>query len=228
MVAQKIAEKRSLSLFRSRCPGCGGPLGDKGQLLCSWCSIRTFPDGERSSFGVPVLTAFLHKGIPRELVIRLKFNREKHLAGLLARLALLSWKEIPSACDRLVPIPVSSAKLRKRGFNQAALLASAIGRITGAEPDDILACRRGEPQVGLSAHERRKNIRGRFSLKRKTETDGTIWLIDDVMTTGATVSEAFAVLGDAGISRVRPAVVCFRKPSDESIIRCKEVDNAGV
>ncbi len=228
MALQKITEKLCLSLFRRRCPGCARPLGDKRQLLCSWCSIRTFPDGERSADGLSVLTAFLHRGIPRELVIRLKFNRERHLAGVLAGLALLSWKEVPASGDLIVPVPVSSVKLRKRGFNQAVLIASSIARSTGAKLEEMLTCRQGEPQVGLSADERKKNIKGRFSLKKKTDAEGTVWLIDDVMTTGATLSEACAVLGDAGVRRIRPAVVCFRKPSNESIIRCKEVDNAGV
>ncbi len=85
---------------------------------------------------------------------------------------------------------------------------------------------RGETQVGLNAGERRENIRGNFVFTGHSGPGGRTWLIDDVMTTGATLFECIAVLEDAGVEDVIPRGV-LSKAGDESIIHGKEVEDGG-
>jgi len=123
---------------------------------------------------------------------------------------------------------VSPARLRKRGYNQAALVASAVSRATGASFIQPLVRSGGESQIGVAGVARQGNVRGRFSVRSGTQCSGRVWLIDDVMTTGATITEIVSTMSDAGIRRVQPAVVCFRRIGEKSIIPGKEVNHAGV
>lgn len=177
--------------------------------------------------GIRVLTGFYHSGVVREMILRLKFGGEKHLGRELARLALDSWKEIPSSDDTLFPVPVSRKRFRERGYNQAAIIAAAISRETGAAFREPLIRSSGKSQIDVSGAGRAENICGKFSVLQGTVCDGRVWLIDDVMTTGATISEVVSTLADAGISQVQPAVVCFRKISKKGIIG-REVNHAGI
>ncbi len=227
MAVSQEPEYAFLNPFRKRCPGCGAALDVHRGLLCPWCSIRVYPVGRSFLRGRVVLVAFRHSGVPREMIIRLKFNGERKLAGPLARLSLDGWPMTPRRGDTLVPVPSTGKRIRERGYNQAALIAGHIAAATGASTGRMLKRIRGETQVGLTAGERKDNIRGNFVFSGFSGGSGRTWLIDDVMTTGATVSECLAVLEDAGLSEVVPAVVCFRKAGDESIIHGKEVDNGG-
>lgn len=227
MAVQQEPEKAFLNPFRKRCPGCGASMDGQRGLLCPWCAIRVYPSGSSFYRGREVLAAFLHSGVPREMIIRLKFNGERKLAAPLARLSLGGWRRRPRRGDTLVPVPSTGRRIRERGYNQAALLTGVIAAATGACTGRMLKRVRGETQVGLTARERKDNIRGNFVFTGHSVPGGRTWLIDDVMTTGATLFECIAVLEDTGIDDVIPAVVCFRKAGDESIIHGKEVEDGG-
>lgn len=203
-------------------------MEDHGEVLCPWCSLRVYPDGERIVGGRRVLTAFHHSGVPREMIIRMKFYGERKLAGPLARLALASWRRTPVPGDAIVPVPSTGGRIRTRGYNQTDLLAAQLASLTGAEVRRLLKRRGGATQIGLGAGERTRNIRGAFTAVRARRPGGSIWLLDDVMTTGATMTECASVLEAALDAGVLPAAVCFRKPEDESIIQGKEVYHGGV
>ncbi len=175
-----------------------------------------------------MLTAFFHTGVPRELIIRLKYSGEKRLSSTLAGLALCSWHKKPAQGDSIVPVPVSHSKMRSRGFNQTLLIAREIEKLTGARVVRFLRRASGSSQVGSTAGERKRNVSGAFLPGLKSIPSGRIWLLDDVMTTGATMREACTVLSDAGAEHFHPAVVCFRNTQDESIIDHKEVADEGV
>lgn len=134
----------------------------------------------------------------------------------------------PVPGDAIVPVPSTGGRIRTRGYNQTDLLAAQLASLTGAEVRRLLKRRGGATQIGLGAGERTRNIRGAFTAVRARRPGGSIWLLDDVMTTGATMTECASVLEDALDAGVLPAAVCFRKPEDESIIQGKEVYHGGV
>jgi ComF family protein len=222
------SKKFLLNLLVHRCRGCGSRIEPGAGSFCRWCLVRMYPHGEQMAGDTRVFTAFLHSGVVREMVLRLKFGGERKLAVTLAELALSSWKEIPSSEDTVVPVPASPGRHRERGYNQAALIASAVSRATGALFMQPLVRSGGESQIGVPGRARQGNVRGKFSVRSGTRCSGKVWLIDDVMTTGATITEIVSTLSDAGIRRVQPAVVCFRRIGEKSIIPRKEVYHAGV
>jgi ComF family protein len=118
------------------------------------------------------------------------------------------------APDAIVPIPLHPARIRARGFSPAALLAAEASRGTGAKLLARLLDRtRDTPsQTGLDRAGRRRNVAGCFALARRSEVPGTVWLVDDVVTTGATLGEAARVLRRAGARRVS-AVCLARTPA---------------
>jgi len=103
----------------------------------------------------------------------------------------------------LVPIPLSKAKLRKRGYNQSEILAEELGRRFGLEIVDILLRQKEtKPQFGLSREDRRVNMHGAFGVGANVKIPENILLVDDVLTSGSTLFEAANVLKRNGGKRV--------------------------
>jgi ComF family protein len=151
-------------------------------------------------------------GVLRELLLRFKYGRatwlRDDLAGILhgCVLAHFAWQEV----DAVVPVPLHSVKRRFRGYNQAALLAGDVARrLDRPHVDDALVRVRATPtQTRLDAASRRRNVRGAFAVRDAGWVRGrTLLLIDDVMTTGATLDAASAALRAAGAWRVWAATV---------------------
>jgi ComF family protein len=111
----------------------------------------------------------------------------------------------------IVPVPLHPARIRARGFSPAAALAAQASRAVGAPLAARLLERvRDTPsQTGLDARARRRNVAGSFALARRARVPETVWLVDDVVTTGATLGEAARVLRAAGAHRV--AAVCLAR-----------------
>jgi ComF family protein len=109
--------------------------------------------------------------------------------------------------DAIIPIPLHESRLAERGYNQAGLLAEAVGKQLGcAVLDNTLVRERATPhQVGLNAVERRENVQGAFSVKGKVVP--RVLIIDDVCTTGSTLSAASQALREAGVEMVYAATV---------------------
>jgi predicted amidophosphoribosyltransferase len=102
----------------------------------------------------------------------------------------------------LVPVPLTPARLRERGFNQARLLAEGLGRELGWPVQSILArTRMGRRQARSGRRERADNVAGAFQVipGRFDRFDGPVLLVDDVITTGATLGECCQALGNAGV-----------------------------
>jgi len=184
------------------CHICGFPFEfDEGALaLCGRCSIkRPAYDMARAGFeyndiSSPLILGFKHGGRSEGLQM---FSAQMRRAG----------RKCLKGADYLVPVPLHYSRRVKRRYNQSALLARYLARITAPTFDpDILLRRRATPmQGGRSASARRRNVQGAFKVREpalERVKGAKIVLIDDVMTTGATLESCARTLKRAGASHV--------------------------
>jgi ComF family protein len=181
------------------CPRCALP--SPGAAVCGRCLA------EPPAYDATI--AALGYDFPGDaLVHALKFRGELALAPLLAELLR---ERIPARepIDRVVPVPLSAARLRSRGYNQALEIARHLpGKL------DFSSCvrqRDAAPQSELPWAERRRNVRGAFACRRAL-AGARVAVVDDVMTTGATLDELAGVLKRAGAARVVNWVVARTLP----------------
>ena len=147
------------------------------------------------------------------LVTHFKFHAALDLAAALAGLVVAAWQRGGAAHPGLLlPVPLADARLRERGYNQAWELARRCARSVAAPSDATLLLRLKDTphQVALAPGRRAANVRGVFAVEplRSAELRGrSVTLVDDVMTTGATLAEAARVLRQAGAASVQVWVV---------------------
>lgn len=151
--------------------------------------------------------AVLHSGIARQLVQRLKYGDQTELAPWMADWMLRAGAELVRESDVVVPVPLHAVRFLARRYNQSAELARAIADRTGLafEPGALRRIKPTRRQVGLTANERRVNVRGAFRVPPECEiavAGRTVLLVDDVYTTGATIAAATKALLRAKASRV--------------------------
>lgn len=154
----------------------------------------------------------------RELIHLLKFGGMRPAANVLGRMlaeAITRLEpEFPAEGVVVVPVPLHRTKLRQRGFNQAEMIARAATKNNPAR-DRLRLCagvlertRETASQIGLTGHQRRENLRGAFRASQREPVQGReVLVVDDVFTTGATVSECARVLRRAGATKVWVATV---------------------
>ena len=162
-------------------------------------------------------SACLYQGPAKDLVHALKFSRRRELAEPMGRWMARAGRELLGEAVLLVPVPLHRMRLIKRQFNQSADLARAIARQGGGEyqPGILQRVRNTRPQVGLTAKQRQKNIRGAFVVppdQKGLIAGRRIVLIDDVFTTGSTVEACTRVLLRQGAVSVD--VLTFAVASD--------------
>lgn len=181
------------------CPKCGAAFG---KLICTECNHYTlsrkgfdeFPlDGCRSCARA---TADVLK-----IVSTYKDKGDQALADTLAE--MLSWS-LPAAWHDffLVPIPARPAALKRRGFDHIGLVAQKLARETGMHRQNLLAGNNGLDQRTLGAASRAENARGAFGLRNPKAPPKNVVLVDDVMTTGSTLTAAADTLKAAGVQTV--------------------------
>ncbi|MFZ5491408.1 MAG: ComF family protein [Pseudomonadota bacterium] len=192
---------RDLPWLGTACLRCAEPLPVAG--VCGRCLRRSPPQDAAHA-------AFRYAPPLDRLMQRLKFGRGLGLARLLG--ALLSQAATDHAWPRpqaLIPVPLHDARLRERGYDQAQVLTGEVGRRLGI-PVDWRGCRRVRataPQTGLDYLARRRNVRGAFAVTRSPGVDH-VAVVDDVMTTGATVGALVTALKRAGVARVDVWTLC--------------------
>lgn len=185
-----------------RCQVCSQPFdGMAGEFECPNCRGAAF----HFEFAVSVVRS---RGVVRELIHRLKYNREIWLVKVLSRIlerGLADDRLSGEKFDAIVPVALHSKRLREREFNQSALLAAHLSRATGIPVCDVLTrSRYTGTQTALDRGERRQNLRNAFSLRKNASvTDQNLLLIDDVLTTGSTLDACAAVLLEQGAESVR-------------------------
>lgn len=215
-----------------RCMGCGDTTLQH-HILCAscwkqcsflsppWCSIcgwsLPFEIPEQSlcprchrflPLFVQCRSAFTYEEKSRSIILRFKHGDGTYLAPGLAILMLRVGQEILSSTDLLIPVPLHWKRLFIRQYNQAALLSYQLSRLTGITTETkVLKRKRATLKQGhQTAKERYANVKGAFIIlpHKKHEIVGkSVTLIDDVLTTGATINECSRVLLNAGAKEVR-------------------------
>lgn len=201
-------------LFPKKCVGCG----EEGNYFCENCY-------DKIDFCQPVLArikngplegvvaAGEYQGALKEAIHILKYEKVKDLAGPMANILIkvLARPEVSFLQKYFfVPVPLFSKKEKERGFNQSELLGEKLAEKIKIKlfPDVLLKIKDTPAQMSLKRKEREKNLRGAFAVKDKKMVCGkNIVLLDDVMTTGATLRECAKVLRRAGAKRVWGAVL---------------------
>lgn len=145
--------------------------------------------------------------IARRLVHALKYRNRQETAILMGRMMARAGREVLADADLVVPVPLHRTRLLLRGFNQSAALATVIAKEANRPLalDALARVRATRHQVGLSASERESNVRGAFRVRPEAAIEITgrrLVLVDDVFTSGATVTAAVRALKRAGASAV--------------------------
>jgi ComF family protein len=185
------------------CPRCA--LESPAGLLCGRCLAQP------PHFDATV-AALAYEFPADALVQALKFRGELALAAVLGSLLLEKLDEEPIDC--ILPVPLSAARLRSRGYNQAAEIARRLAHRRPGPGLELSLCERtrdGPPQMELPFAERQRNVRGAFRCARAIP-GARVAVVDDVMTTGATLDELARTLKAAGAARVVNWVVARTPP----------------
>ncbi len=196
------------------CSHCGLPFAsehalDSSIVLCPECRTG------QSDFDVARSYA-LYGGKLRSAILQLKFRRRERLGKRLGELLAFTWEALGLFAEHpppvIIPVPLHQARKRERGFNQAELLARGLSRKIAktrgtpgprVETHCVDRARPTLPQTGLSIPQRKENVHGVFAVTKPGHTLGrVVVLVDDVMTTGATLSACAGALQKAGALRV--------------------------
>ncbi|PJF32633.1 MAG: hypothetical protein CUN52_00665 [Phototrophicales bacterium] len=205
LIIRQISQWGLDLLFPPRCGNCGrvdvGWCDDCTTLLAE-CPLVSKLKSLSETFSV--ISSGVHEGILREALHNLKYLRQTQLVSLFgARLASL-WVEQNRSADFITCVPMGMNRLKERGYNQADLIAQSFAYRVHIPyiPHALTRVKETISQVGLSAQERQNNMRGVFKAQSE-EIRGKIGIIvDDVLTTGATLSECANALYDGGAKRV--------------------------
>lgn len=213
------------------CPGCGVSTGAHGGFCpACWQEIRFIERPYCEVLGLPfsydpgegmlsaeaianppvfdrLRSAAIFEGPARDLVHSLKYRDRTDLAPMMAGLMLRAAEDHVAKSDGILPVPLHRSRFASRKFNQAAELGRHLSQKSGRPflPSTLVRVKRTSRQVGLSARAREDNVRAAFQVAPGHEADvfgRRLILIDDVYTTGATVSSATRALKKAGAAEV--------------------------
>jgi ComF family protein len=191
------------------CRVCGIPLeiAHDDDLICGGC-IRERPDFNRAR------AVFVYDATSKGLLLAFKHGDRTDAGVHLARWMCRAGAELIEACDLVVPVPLHRWRFLWRSYNQAALLANALSKVTGkpSVPDALVRTRATPSQGHLDRKGRRRNVKDAFRVNRVRAIEGKkVLLIDDVLTTGATVEACTRALLAVG-ARAVDVLVLGRVP----------------
>lgn len=205
-------EKTSVKLGTDICGKCGRVLANEAEF-CDTC-IRN----ERAF--VRARSCYVYEGAPKKFVYRLKFGGRRYLAAFIAEAMVDRYLDCDFECDCVVAVPLSAKRKRKRGYNQAELIAEELSSrlklplIDGA----LVKTKENKSQAKLKRREREENVRGVYEVTAPEAFKGRrVLVVDDVMTTGATLGEVSRILYKAKARSVEALTYCstrFVSPSE--------------
>ena len=179
------------------CSICSYPFAyeNDSDAVCGYCIIKQ-PNYDKA------LSILKYDQHSKNLIHKFKYQDQLHILNYFARLMSNMGKDLLAQADIILPVAMHQSKLLKRGYNQAALLAMKIASTQKLQylPQLLIKIKNVQPQAGLTKEQRSKNIKNTFQLNEKfldQARDKTIILVDDVITTGATIDECCKVLKKA-------------------------------
>ena len=182
-----------------RCMCCGKPLTDPAEEYCYDCTRQKhlFVDGR---------SLWVHKDAVEIAVYAMKYQNQRAFGKNVRKRNgrafsyLILWER---KITLIVPVPLHSRRKRKRGFNQAEIVAKVLSKNTGIAMDAgaVKRIKATSPQKELGDKGRKRNIRGAFAVQKNVKGENIV-LIDDIYTTGSTLDEAARVLKKAGAEKV--------------------------
>ena len=190
----------------ARCLKCGKPLQKEWKEYCYDCERKHHYFQENRG-------VYVYQGPMKPAMYRLKYGNRRCYARTFAQEAFETYgfwiKQKEVQC--IVPIPMFPAKKRKRGYNQAAVLAKELGRLVGLPVCDNLVyrVRNSTPQKELNDAERKNNLKNAFKIRKSDVKLKKILLIDDIYTTGSTMDEVSRTLRDSGVEQVYCLSICI-------------------
>ena len=184
-------------LFRQRCEACGGIA----RVLCVTCRAQLFAMVQPECDAAVVAVAY--EGIARRLILNLKYHNRRQIVSvlveLLAQRIMQRAPNIATICDVVTWAPTSTARVRRRGLDQAELLARRLARVLDVPCRQLLIKTSTNVQTGASREER---LRGSVFSARKLGVNSHVIVVDDVVTTGTTLRCAADALHKAGARQV--------------------------
>ena len=187
------------------CETCSEPFEGSitGAFTCANCAHRTI-------YFDAAVAAYRGRGIVREVIHEFKYGRQMHLRHLIAgwlHAALDDERLRDVSIHLIVPVPLHPARQRERGFNQASLLAESLSVETSIPSRLVLErIRYTTTQTALDRSEHMESLHNAFRLRKNADVRGLrVLLIDDVLTTGSTLSECARILKCAGAISVHAA-----------------------
>ncbi len=196
------------------CDKCRKILPYNDGIICPLCGRRQKEEGicltcKQKRIGVEkARSVFTHEGEAARLIVRFK-RGPKYLYRTLGEELYALCKREFHGVDAIVAVPMSEKSLKKRGYDQAALLAMRLGELWDVPVlTPVVKTRDTKPQKFLGRTDREQNLKGSFHVAdRKSVKGKTILIVDDTMTTGTTLSELADVLGRAGAKTLYAATV---------------------
>ena len=178
---------------------CGKPLSGEEEEYCRDCR-------KHSSYIRRGRSVWLHRGKVPGAIYRFKYQNKRRYGKVFAsEMARRCGKELKQwGIGLIVPVPLHASRKRRRGFNQAEVIADELSRLTGipVRNDVLFRIRRTRPQKQLGENERRQNLQGAFAVRKNLDLSENLLLIDDIYTTGSTVERCAKMLRLAGAENV--------------------------
>lgn len=192
-------EIQKLQVREPRCMKCGKPVRASEQEYCYDC-MHTHHHYDKG------VSLWLNKPPVSTSIYQFKYHNQRVYGGWYARELLRQYKDILTKWnpDLIIPIPLHSRRKRKRGYNQAQILAKELGKLMGVpvKPGYVRRIKYTEPQKQLGHKSRRSNLAGAFTIGREFRAVHTVLIVDDIYTTGSTIDAAAEILKKSGVQKV--------------------------